>query len=277
MPVPRVMTTTCDSPRAAPKHASAQAAALASLSTVIGSVDALGEAHRAAARCATTGAARRRRWRGPRRRSPRRRCPLRRRRRGRPVAAAPRRTRRWCPRPPGARSSGAACRDGCGAGSLPSRRRRRRRPSCPRCRCRWQVVSSCAVSRSGPVRGWCCVGCGLVGGLGSGVGMGLWPPLALRGGEVAQRRGREADEVGDLVDGVGVDLLHEGDELADRAHPARSGRRASARALPRTPVGPACRAVLPAGLAAVTGVPAVARGAVLAARGTVGSVAPGRG
>ena len=34
-----------------------------------------------------------------------------------------------------------------------------------------------------------------------------------------------------LLDGVGVDLLHERDELADRAHPARRRLRASAGAL----------------------------------------------
>ena len=45
-------------------------------------------ARRAAARCARTGAARRRRSPGPRRRSPRRRCPRRRCRRGRPGASS---------------------------------------------------------------------------------------------------------------------------------------------------------------------------------------------
>ena len=195
MPVPRVMTTTCDSPRAAPKHASAQAAALASLSTVIGRPMRCDE--RVAQRLVAPGQVRReddgRAVLGDEARgadadgddvvgSDRR--------------AAPRPHRRWCPRRRRARSSGAGCRRGRARGWRRSRRRRRRRPSCRRCRCRWPAA---AHARSPRV-----VACrvGVVRSAASGWRRPAVPgagALALCRREVAQRGGGEADEVGDLA------------------------------------------------------------------------------
>jgi hypothetical protein len=57
------------------------------------------------------------------------------------------------------------------------------------------------------------------------------PPLALGRREVAQGRGGESHEVRHLVDRLRVDLLDEGDELADRTHGAGRGASSSAGAL----------------------------------------------
>ncbi len=228
MPVPSVMTTTCDSPRAAPKHASAQAAALASLSTVIGQGDALRQ--RLAQRFVAPGQVRREDD-------------------GRAVLGD---------------ETGGADADGNDVGGVepveqlfdalddgvlddrrrgravrgvptgavgdrcPSRRRLPPRPSCRRCRCRSRgrcssgVVPS--VASSGSVA---CVA-------GSCSGRRRAAPWR----EVAQRRGRESRRSRRPVDACRGYLLHKGDELADRAQSARRGRGAAARALAWRPLRP---------------------------------------
>ena len=238
--------------------------------------DALRRARRAAARCATTGAARRRRSPGPRRRSRRRRCRRRRCRPDRSGRAAPRRHRRWCPR----RLAGEVERWG-----VSKRTRSRIAPVSST-----MPPATFVPPMSMPIASRRLMPASRVRSRAVGVrsrGSGRWvvqvgvgarragPALALGRREVAQRRGREADEVGDPLDRVGVDLLHEADELAHRAHPARRrltppqvhSRRSRVPAVCRR--APTCRspAASPCGRRPAAGVPA-APGAVGAGVGT---------
>ena len=85
---------------------------------------------------------------------------------------------------------------------------------------------------------------------------GVSVSLALGRGQVTKRGGSECHEVGHSIDRLGIDLLDEGDELADRTHRAGSRRASAAGAL--VSPGPAGLCVLAAfGVPGVPGVPGV--------------------